>query len=139
MRAVYLRSRGRAVAVEALPLPAHRSDRVAGPLCRRLGSAESDLFHRVGDVLDIRAHRFLSLGLLLLTQCIITQCVMPGSSRRREAFDELLGEGAEDVVVGDAAPLLGLDPLRPEAVLAAPLLESRPESHSMPARPRPAH
>src|SRR5437762_9304679 len=64
---------------------------------------------------------------------------MSGSSRRRKALDELPGEGAEDVVVGDAAPLLGLNPLRPEAVFAAPLLEARPESDHMQERPLPAH
>src|SRR5207247_3139276 len=35
---------------------------------------------------------------------------------------------AEDVVVGDTSPLLGLDPLGPQSVLNAPFLQGRPQA-----------
>src|SRR5205085_3046613 len=61
------------------------------------------------------------------------------SRQRGEALDELLGKGTEDVIVRDPAPLLGLDPLGPEAVLAAPFLEPRPEPDHVQERALPAH
>src|SRR5712691_9470956 len=48
-----------------------------------------------------------------------------------EPFDELLGGRAEDVVVGDLAPLLGLDPLGSKAMEPTPLLELWPQADHM--------
>ena len=58
-----------------------------------------------------------------------------------EPVDEPLGELAEDVVMGDTATLLRLDPLRPESVPASPLLEAGPQADHMqkgPVHPHPA-
>src|SRR5712691_1186473 len=48
-----------------------------------------------------------------------------------EPFDELLGGRAEDVVVGDLAPFLGLDPLGSKTMEPTPLLELWPQADHM--------
>src|SRR6266851_6771320 len=67
------------------------------------------------------------------------------ADRRLQAVDERLREAAERVVVRDPAPLLRLNPLGPQPVSQAPLLELGPEPdhvderllHGEPARREP--
>src|SRR5579859_7361974 len=47
--------------------------------------------------------------------------------RRPQALDQLQRELAEDVVMGDQPPLLGLDPLPPQPVAGSPELQPRPQ------------
>src|ERR1700693_2728559 len=56
-----------------------------------------------------------------------------------QAGDQGFGRGTEDVVVGDLAPPLGLDPPRGKTVMPAPSLEHRPQADDVKERPLPHH
>src|SRR5579872_2117685 len=59
----------------------------------------------------------------------------PARGSPREVLYQRGGGGAENVVVGDAPALLGLDPLRPQPVLPAPFLEHGPQPDDVKERP----
>src|SRR3981081_2865121 len=54
--------------------------------------------------------------------------------RPSHACDQQVGGGTEHVVMSHLAPLLGLDPLRTEAVMPAPFLEHGPQADDVEER-----